>query len=143
MRFRPICALLAVALLLVALQVGNPFRAAESAGGTPVAPAAAPLATRVLPVQPVALGMRAPAPTPPIDRDGIGPCPEAGLPPVVGQGRDQDGLDTWWHADGSITKRTVSEIGGVAVPAIVRLKPAAGRVRGAGTPANEGESAVR
>ena len=119
--------MLAIGALVLALQ-GNPFRGPVPAP-TPVPVTLGPEAGVAAPARsaPPAPATSAPA----IDPDRIGPCPESGLP-VVRQGRDLDGLDTWWHADGSITKRTVTEIEGVPMPAIVRLRPAGERVRQAG-----------
>jgi hypothetical protein len=139
-----------LALPLAALQVGNPFWAKPALEPPLRAAQPPPEASTVRGVQPVALGgpppaAAAPRPNEVVDPDRIGSCPEAGLAPVVRQGRDLDGLDTWWHADGSITKRTVTEIGGVAVPAIVRLRPAGARMlrTQTGTPADEGGAAIR
>jgi hypothetical protein len=45
------------------------------------------------------------------DPDRVGECPpwngEAATSPTVRRGIDGDGFPTWWHADGSLTKRVV------------------------------------
>ena len=49
------------------------------------------------------------------DPDRIGPCPGLGTraphaSPVVRRAVDHDGWPTWWHEDGSLTKRVIQEV---------------------------------
>lgn len=69
----------------------------------------------------------------PADPDHVGPCPQVDLPAVLRRGRDADGQDTWWHADGSITKRGTRTIAGQAVPFVMRM-PATPESVGRDTP---------
>ncbi len=122
---------LAVGILLLALAVGNPFlplprRAAPGPHATqPDGPTAMPASLSTQAIGSVPLRMTA-APAPAAasrdtgaadsddssefatdlpDPDRIGPCPRAGIA-VVRRGIDPlDGRPTWWHADGSMTKR--------------------------------------
>lgn len=144
MNHRPFCAFAAVGLLVAALAVGNPFRCAAppvpkcpSPQGAlpvlPVLPVRAPVSPVVLtdvhsdihsdtgtkPREQVEASDQAHLPDP----DGVGPCPEVGLPRVLRRGRDADGWATWWHADGTMTKRGVRTVAGEAVPFVMRLKP--------------------
>lgn len=112
------CLTLTALLLIAALAVGNPFLRSRHA-----APAAA-LGLgdgHALPVTPTGLAApafesaRVPAvtgsgePAALADPDGVGPCPPSSsaiASPVVRRGLDpMDGLPTWWHADGRVTKR--------------------------------------
>lgn len=68
------------------------------------------------------------------DPDGVGPLPALAAKvesPVIRRGRDGDGFATWWHADGSLTKRveqTLRDAEGRAhkVPSVIRVAPGAG-----------------
>jgi hypothetical protein len=159
---RPLCAGAAVALLLLSLGVGNPFRAQRATTADPpveraetetrwrgsemVAPirsrpalqqepstADVPGAPRVVPAvlgaQPLAshatfVRNEAMGADPVADPDGVGACPQNGLPSVTRRGLDGDGCATWWHADGSITKRGVRQVEGEPMPFVMRLEPA-------------------
>lgn len=92
------------------------LRAEEATGAKGVLPVAA-LAVRLDPHEPGEVP----------DPDGVGPCPEAKA--FVRRGIDGDGLATWWHADGSMTKRAVQVLRDAAgnelrVPVRVRVRPA-------------------
>ena len=105
--------LLAIGVLVGALCLGNPWR-----GGPPadVAPfPAQPAATRVDSEPPRGAVVHGPGMGPghhgAAPEEDVGACPEryADLP-VLRAGRDQDGWPTWWHADGTITKRAVQRV---------------------------------
>jgi hypothetical protein len=121
---------LAVAVLLLALAAGNPFL--PEAPRAPVPPAlVVPAVTseRVTPVHAVPLATRAASPagaTLP-DPDRVGDCPRKGIA-VLRRGIDPaDGRPTWWHVDGTITKRGVQRLrdGDVTaeVPIILTMTP--------------------
>jgi hypothetical protein len=134
MNHRPYCAATAGALLVLALTVGNPFRCRDASGPTAgassvqSAPQLIPLVVPLHQVQSVSFGddhvVAQPAGLEVIghelaDPDVVGPCPQAGLPAVVRRARSADGWDTWWHVDGSITKRGVRA--GESLPRVLRV----------------------
>jgi len=145
MNHRPLCAAAAVALLVAALGMGNPFRTCCRTGdGRPDPARSGPLSPVPL-VTPASFGGGAAGSAGGAavllqgdleveDEDGVGPCPEPGLARVVRRGRDADGWATWWHADGSITKRGVRQVGGELLPFVMRLQPSQ-RQQGAAVPA--------
>lgn len=125
MNHRPFCLLGAGVVLAIAVVMGNPFLPcaqqqakelpASGMGPAPVVatPAMAPSPGAVVPASLA-------VPNDVLDPDQVGPCPEAGLPAVARQGIDVDGAPTWWHADGSVTKRVSQVRDGIAVPVVVR-----------------------
>jgi hypothetical protein len=70
------------------------------------------------------------------DPDRVGPCPQAGLPAVIRRGRDSDGRDTWWHVDGSLTKRGWREVAGAPVQVVTRVEAPNKQLAGHTTPAS-------
>ncbi len=158
MNHRPYCAAAALGLLLAALSVGPLFRcpgpresdasdpplATSAAITAPPAPVSETLA--VVPVEASAsrkvqsAGFTPGGPSfrsravpasfsrGPADPDEVGPCPQADLPAVLRRGRDVDGQDTWWHADGSITKRGTRAVAGEVVPFVTRMQAVLERV---------------
>jgi hypothetical protein len=138
MNHRPYCLAGALAVLTWGLVCGNPFRCVGGAGAAApsddarnesisppplvVTPALAPASATAL--VPAVLGGAAVDADELPDPDEVGPCPEPGLPPVLRRGRDGDGLETWWHSDGSLTKRSTQRVDGEVVPVTVRVLPA-------------------
>ena len=78
------------------------------------------------------------------DPDRVGECPREGVfPRVIRRGIDVDRWPTWWHLDGSLTKRVVqnlSDESGVVVraPAVMVLKPGKHRLGNPAKPAGGG-----
>lgn len=149
MRGSTLIFLTAIGILGAALLCGNPFlpcpdpdtepappseAAAEGRQSPPARPAVETLQAEeaagskgVLPVAALALRPDAHGPGEVPDPDGVGPCPEAKA--FVRRGIDGDGLATWWHADGSMTKRAVQVLRDAAgnehrVPVRVQVRPA-------------------
>lgn len=131
MNHRPYCLAGALVVLTWGLVCGNPFRCFDRAGGGGAegdVPAAPLVVTPVLAPASASMavereGAAVVDPDDLADPDEIGPCPEPGLPPVLRRGRDADGLETWWHTDGSLTKRSTQRVDGEVVPVTVRVLP--------------------
>lgn len=130
---RPLlCMLLALAALAGGLALSPP---ATEPGARPARPRITPPAElrsplSIAPAPPVdaepVLALEPVGPLP--DPDRVGPCPEAYAHlRVERRGLDEEGRPTWWHADGSVTKRIVQRVRGdgreVDVPGILRLTP--------------------
>jgi hypothetical protein len=109
--------LLAIGVLLGALLLGNPFRrTAEAApGGAAAGADVQPPSVETTPISHTSAALRLPSVVQPDektaeqtreDEASVGPCPRQPLTsPVTRSGIDQDGWPTWWHEDGSVTKR--------------------------------------
>ena len=135
-------------ILAGALVYGNPCRQGCGMGACPpspgltaplVLPAVAPVEPAPAPARSEPLAMTAiSAPAAEIpDPDNLGTCPQWGgstsISPVVRRAIDADGWPTWWHADGSLTKRVLqgvrdAEGNQLKAPAVYRLSN--GRVHG-------------
>lgn len=128
---RPLlCMLLAIAALAGGLAL-SPRTDGVVANGAP-SPVPQPRTLRsplaMTPPAPVAEAARATEADALPDPDRVGPCPEAYASLAVARrGLDEEGRPTWWHVDGSITKRVVQRVRGdgedVDVPAILRMTP--------------------
>jgi hypothetical protein len=123
--------LLSALIVVVALSAGDLLAPSEPARSPPVPgpevhllPASAPAS----PPGPMSALVGEPANASAMG-EALGPCPADVASPVVRSGLDADGWPTWWHADGSKTKRVLQHVGGAGVPAIVRMQPAGDRVR--------------
>jgi hypothetical protein len=124
-----ICMLLALAALAGGLVLNPPAEGVTAAPKT-----AAPRPTR----SPLSMTSGAPIEAAPAvavqsvgglpDPDRVGPCPEAYASLAVARrGLDEEGRPTWWHVDGTITKRIVQRVREdgreVEVPSLLRMTP--------------------